>query len=73
MSRRWRWGTGVKSATGNPACQPVSLSGWAEDAAPLALWGRLKSEAYHTAGALGQAQRAVIPQPKASPWVCVYP
>jgi hypothetical protein len=42
-------------------------------AAPLALWDRLKAEAYHTAGALIQAQRAVIPQPKASPWVCVYP
>jgi hypothetical protein len=42
-------------------------------AAPLALWDRLKAEAYHTAGALIQAQRAVIPQPKASPWVCGYP
>ena len=49
------------------------LSGWAEDAALLALWDRLKAEAYYTAGALIQAQRAVIPQPKASPWVCGYP
>jgi len=30
-------------------------------------------EICRAADALGQAQRAVIPQPKASPWVCEYP
>ena len=66
-------------ATGNLASR-VGL----ENVAPLALWGgrathnrqcRLAgwAEAYRAVGALGQAQRAVIPQPKASPWVCEYP
>jgi hypothetical protein len=63
----------MKLVTGNPACQPVSLSGWAEACCAIGALGRLKAEAYYTAGALIQAQRAVIPQPKASPWVCVYP
>jgi hypothetical protein len=66
-------------AAGNLASRVVL-----ENVAPLALWGGRETynrlsrvsgwvEAYRAIGALEQAQRAVIPQPKASPWVCEYP
>jgi hypothetical protein len=70
------WG---RSATHNFS----TWMGW-KQTAPLALGGGRAAhnrpsclscwaEVYRAVGALGQAQRAVIPQPKASPWVCEYP
>ena len=73
LSRRSGWakecravGALGQARNPQPAISPVRLGG------SIPRHGR-RAEAYRAVSTLGQAQRVVIPQPKAMPWVCGYP